>query len=176
MATDPTSGKHLVLLPTPVVNDMGEGKTPPQFDAWTEEMRAKHGNGNGHGPSLAIEAQRAEDAESRFGEYGPAVERQESFTRPAPEPLQIGSKGQPQLAPRFTEWMQGLDEGWVTDPAIWKGMTDKRGKPASATAIRSAQLHALGNGVIPLQSAVALRILLIRAIQSGGPDSFLGDQ
>lgn len=46
------------LLPTPVVNDMGEGKTVDHWDQWTETMRAKHGNGNGHGPSLAIEAQR----------------------------------------------------------------------------------------------------------------------
>jgi hypothetical protein len=46
------------LLPTPVVNDMGAGKTPGEWDAWTEKMRAKHNNGNGHGRSLAIEAQR----------------------------------------------------------------------------------------------------------------------
>jgi hypothetical protein len=46
------------LLPTPVVNDMGAGKTPEAWDAWTERMQAKHANGNGHGPSLSIEAQR----------------------------------------------------------------------------------------------------------------------
>lgn len=46
------------LLPTPAVNDMGAGKTPEEWDAWTERMRALHGNGNGHGKSLAIEAQR----------------------------------------------------------------------------------------------------------------------
>lgn len=46
------------LLPTPVVNDMGEGKAVEHWDDWTETMRSKHGNGNGHGRSLAIEAQR----------------------------------------------------------------------------------------------------------------------
>ena len=46
------------LLPTPAVNDMGEGKDVDAWDAWTERMRAAHGNGNGHGKSLAIEAQR----------------------------------------------------------------------------------------------------------------------
>lgn len=46
------------LLPTPVVNDMGDGKTPPQWDQWTDDMKTRHGNGNGHGPSLAIKAQR----------------------------------------------------------------------------------------------------------------------
>jgi hypothetical protein len=48
----------MLLLPTPAVNDMGAGKTPEQWDEWTAKMRAKHGNGNGHGPSLSIEAQR----------------------------------------------------------------------------------------------------------------------
>ena len=45
-------------LPTPVVNDMGAGKTVEEWDTWTDEMKAKHGNGNGHGPSLSIEVQR----------------------------------------------------------------------------------------------------------------------
>ena len=46
------------LLPTPAVNDMGTAYTPETWDAWTERMRAEHGNGNGHGASLAIEALR----------------------------------------------------------------------------------------------------------------------
>jgi len=46
------------LLPTPAVNDMGEGKTVEKWDDWTAVQKAKHGNGNGHGPSLAIEALR----------------------------------------------------------------------------------------------------------------------
>lgn len=53
--TEPESSS---LLPTPAVNDMGAGKTVEAWDEWTERMRAKHGNGNGHGPSLTIEAQR----------------------------------------------------------------------------------------------------------------------
>ena len=52
----------VTLLPTPVVNDMGEGKTPERWDEWTDEMKARHGNGNGHGRSLAIEAQRVASA------------------------------------------------------------------------------------------------------------------
>ena len=46
------------LLPTPAVNDMGRGKTPEDWDAWTDKMKAAHGNGNGHGKSLEIEAAR----------------------------------------------------------------------------------------------------------------------
>lgn len=45
-------------LPTPAVNDMGAGKTIEQWDDWTDDMKARHGNGNGNGKSLAIEAQR----------------------------------------------------------------------------------------------------------------------
>lgn len=46
------------LLPTPAVNDMGKAYTPETWDAWCAEQQAKHGNGNGHGKSLSIEAQR----------------------------------------------------------------------------------------------------------------------
>jgi DNA (cytosine-5)-methyltransferase 1 len=46
------------LLPTPAVNDMGAGKTVEHWDEWTAAMQAKHGNGNGHGKSLAIETLR----------------------------------------------------------------------------------------------------------------------
>jgi len=46
------------LLPTPAVNDMGAGKTVEHWDEWTAAMQAKHGNGNGHGKSLAIEGLR----------------------------------------------------------------------------------------------------------------------
>jgi DNA (cytosine-5)-methyltransferase 1 len=48
----------LTLLPTPAVNDMGAAYTPETWDAWTERMKAEHGNGNGHGKSLSIEALR----------------------------------------------------------------------------------------------------------------------
>ena len=48
------------VLPTPVVNDMGAGKTIEDWDSWTDEMKARHGNGNGHGPSLSIEVARLE--------------------------------------------------------------------------------------------------------------------
>lgn len=53
-----TSGPDCSLLPTPVVNDMGDGKTVEWWDEWTAAKRAQHGNGNGHGNSLAIEMAR----------------------------------------------------------------------------------------------------------------------
>lgn len=48
----------MTLLPTPSVNDMGAAYTPDEWDAWTAKMKASHGNGNGHGKSLNIEALR----------------------------------------------------------------------------------------------------------------------
>jgi DNA (cytosine-5)-methyltransferase 1 len=48
------------------------------------------------------------------------------------------------LAPAFVEWLQGLEPGWVT------GL----GLP------RTAELRALGNGVVPHQAAHAVALLL----------------
>jgi DNA (cytosine-5)-methyltransferase 1 len=51
-------GKEVALLPTPAVNDMGAAYTPETWDEWTASMKARHNNGNGHGKSLNVEAQR----------------------------------------------------------------------------------------------------------------------
>ena len=74
-----------------------------------------------------------------FGEYAPAIERHEFMTgRPAPAPLEDG-----RLSPAFVEWMMGLPVGHVTDTPV----------------SRSAQLRALGNGVVPQQALAALEQL-----------------
>lgn len=124
------------LLPTPAVNDMGASYTPETWDAWTERMKAAHGNGNGHGASLHI----------RFGQYAPAIARWESVLgRPAPAPTEpTGKGGAHRLSPRFVEWLMGLPAGWVTDVPDLP---------------RNAQLKALGNGVVPQQAALACRLL-----------------
>jgi len=302
----------VALLPTPVVNDMGRAYTPETWDEWTERLKASHGNGNGHGPSLHVEALRLlktptaqlavnggaqhpdtrragghgptladevehllptpttqpttgngharnlgeearllptpratdgtkggpnqrgssgdlmlpsavtllptpratrggsatemtyklggersneertqgialmptpsaaspdsrrarEDgttysadgykreqlgdvlAQDRFGDYAPAIARWEAVLgRPAPDPTEpTGRDGAHRLSARFVEFMMGLPDDWVTDPAIWQDM-----KPSTA---RNAQLKALGNGVVPQQAAAALRWLL----------------
>jgi DNA (cytosine-5)-methyltransferase 1 len=62
--------------------------------------------------------------------------------RVAPQPIaQVGNKGI--VNPVFVEWMMGLPEGWVT------------GHGLSA----SQELKMLGNGVVPQQAALALRLL-----------------
>lgn len=159
------------LLPTPVVNDMGAGKTVDDWDAWTEKMRDAHRSGNGHGKSLAIEAQRllptprATDGtkggpnqrgssgdlmlpsavqEQRFGTYQAAVDRWASVIgRPAPDPTIPGTNG-PRLSARFTEWHMGWPDGWVTGT---DGVSN------------GAALKIAGNGVVPQQCVLALQLL-----------------
>lgn len=182
---------RLTLLPTPAVNDMGAAYTPDEWDAWTEEQKSVHGNGNGHGKSLEIEAQRllptpstaladggqtsrsgdrkdepllGNPTELQWGEYAAAIARWEALTRAAPAATTTGPNGGQRLSAGFVEWMMGLPPGHVTDPAIWEGMTSKRGRVLTGAALesasRNAQLRALGNGVVPQQAMVALRLLL----------------
>lgn len=134
--------------------------------------RLEHGNRNGHGKSLEIEAQRllptpsaAEGGKTSrsgdrigepliggivrdnlWGDYAAAITRWEHVLgRPAPAPTMTSSKGNPQLSPAFVEWMMGMPAGWVTDAP---GIT------------RNEALKALGNGVVPQQAAAALRTML----------------
>ena len=90
--------------------------------------------------------------DTAFGRYEAAVRRHErAFGRLVPSPVEPGRNGDPRLSPAFVEWMQGLPRGLVTDVP---GLS------------RNAQLKALGNGVVPAQAAMALRILL-GAIEAG---------
>lgn len=75
----------------------------------------------------------------RFGGYAEAIYRWEPVIgRRAPDPTASG-----RLNPVFVEWMMGLPEGWVTDLPLK----------------RPEKLAMLGNGVVPLQGAVASRSL-----------------
>lgn len=211
------------LLPTPVVNDMGAGKTVDRWDEWTAATKEKHQNGNGHGPSLSIELLRLlptpvasegtkapaqQDAETKgktgqvwlsnvakgisndnllptpntmehlparteeqiaeakkrspagynnlrekvlheatnWAQFEPAIRRWEAvLDRPAPAPTQPdGKDDQHRLSSKFTEWMMGLPEGWITDTGLK----------------RNDELKACGNGVVPQQAELALRLLL----------------
>lgn len=246
-------GIQAALLPTLVVNDMGAGKTVDRWDEWTAETKAKHQNGNGHGPSLNIEMLRllptpkARDSQpegyeaglrrsqpqvgtiikglvendprvllptpttrdykdgtepheregivqtdtvaravfnsgevelmgtprtsskngatqkqvdagapkariedqvltTNWGKFEPAIRRWESILgRPAPEPTKPdGKDGAHRLSSRFTEWMMGLPDGWITDCGL----------------SRNDELKACGNGVVPQQAYLALSELL----------------
>lgn len=81
-------------------------------------------------------------------QYEPAIRRWESIAgRPAPCPIERGTRGQPRLASRFVEWLMGLPAGYVTGLDL----------------PRSAELRALGNGVVPQQAETALWQLVIQA-------------
>ena len=167
------------LLPTSRATD-GEKGGPGQVngrgvaDSLPGRQKASDGRSAPHGKSLSVEALRllptptAQDAASSsganpawghgititdaarntvqdWGIYTAAIRRGETFIgRPAPDPTEPDTNGKPRLSRRFDEWLMGLPEGWVTDCGIPYG----------------AQLKALGNGVVPQQAALALRMLL----------------
>lgn len=83
----------------------------------------------------------------KWDKYAPAIHRWETVLgRAAPSPVEPHPKtGKPQLSARFTEWMMGLPDGWITDVP---GIT------------RTEAIKACGNGVVPQQAQAALRVLL----------------
>jgi DNA (cytosine-5)-methyltransferase 1 len=83
-----------------------------------------------------------------FGRFEPAIRRWEQLTgNPAPAPTKPdGKDGNPRLSSHFTEWMMGLEPGWITGVGL----------------SRKDELKACGNGVVPQQAKLALTILLDR--------------
>lgn len=79
-------------------------------------------------------------------EYEPAIRRQEAaFGYPAPLPTEPNKNGNPRLSAAFSEWLMGLEPGWITDVP---GIT------------RNEALKAAGNGVVPQQCEAAARRFL----------------
>jgi DNA (cytosine-5)-methyltransferase 1 len=75
-----------------------------------------------------------------FRKYEAALDRwAKVIGRAAPNPL-IGKK----LNPKFTEWLMGLPDGWVTDVEITS----------------EQKIKACGNGVVPQQAKLALERLI----------------
>ena len=108
---------------------------------------AHRGGQAAHPAGAGLEARRTgrPGAGFDFGPYAAAVAGWEAVTGiPAPAPKDERGR----LSPEFTEWMMGLPAGWVT---------------AVPGIPRSAQLKALGNGVVPAQGAEAYRHLIERA-------------
>jgi len=90
----------------------------------------------------------ARDMQFAWGKFEPVIRRWEAtIDRPAPLPTKPDGKDDGhRLSADFVEWMMGLPEGWVCDPEI--GLK------------RVEQLKALGNGVVPQQAELALRLLI----------------
>jgi hypothetical protein len=133
--------RDVSLLPTPNTMDDLPPKTREQIKAHRDEGRGGDRNLREY---VLYDLQDA--PEDRWGKYEPAIRSWEKvLQRPAPEPTEpTGRDGAQRLSPKFTEWIMGLPEGWVTGTGVsYKG-----------------QLHTLGNGVVPQQAELALRILL----------------
>jgi DNA (cytosine-5)-methyltransferase 1 len=81
-----------------------------------------------------------------WGKFEPAIRRwEEVLGRPAPAPTKPDGKDNGhRLSSLFTEWLMGLPEGWIT------GLGLKR----------NDELKLAGNGVVPQQAELALRILV----------------
>lgn len=129
-----------VLLPTPRARDWKGAET-----AATRAERIERGTahaGYDLPTALALLPSGATIAE-RFAEYAAAVMRHVETTGVMPpEPTEPNKNGQPRLAPEFSEWMMTLPAGWVTD-----------------VLDRVPALKAVGNGVAPVQGALAYRLL-----------------
>ncbi|AHJ86446.1 hypothetical protein 40AC_83 [Mycobacterium phage 40AC] len=135
----------LKLLPTP------EAKSSTAGPDFARANRAGSG-----GDDLVTTVAKATLGELDWAEYKPAIERWEALTRPAPYPIEPNSKGKPRLAARFSEWMMGWPEGWVTDLID----PEQRRRPPEGYISRTEALRMVGNGVCSQQAAQALRDLL----------------
>jgi DNA (cytosine-5)-methyltransferase 1 len=94
-----------------------------------------------------------------WGPYETAVRRWEHIARcPAPPPAEPGPGQRLRLAAAFAEWLMGIP-GWVT------------GVPGLP---RTAQLRVIGNGVVPQQGAMALRLLIAIAAASPSEPGLAG--
>jgi hypothetical protein len=123
------------LMPTPTTRDFKDGSAEHERDGVVQTdtvARAIFNSG--------------EISDISWGKFEPAIRRWEQVLgRPAPAPTKPdGKDGAHRLSSSFTEWMMGLPEGWITGHGL----------------SRNDELKMAGNGVVPQQAELALRILL----------------
>ena len=158
------------LLPTPIVRDYKDGPADSIrdgkisvdtvsraiFSSGEVELigtpRANAANSSANEVGAGAPKARIEDQvlSTSWGKFEPAIRRWEALTgRPAPAPTKPdGKDGAHRLSSKFTEWMMGLPDGWITDC----GLT------------RVDELKAAGNGVVPQQAVLALELLDLRGV------------
>ena len=124
------------LMPTPNTMDHLPARTPEQKEA----NKGKSGYAN------VRETVINDLPEQDWGKFEPAIRRwEQTLGRSAPAPTKPdGKEDAHRLSSAFTEWMMGLPEGWITDVGL----------------SRNEELKACGNGVVPQQAELALKILL----------------
>jgi DNA (cytosine-5)-methyltransferase 1 len=116
--------------------------------------RANAANSSSKQVELGAPKSRLEDqVHTDWGKFEPAIRRWETILdRPAPEPTKPdGKENNHRLSSKFTEWMMGLPDGWITDIGLK----------------RNDELKACGNGVVPQQAELALSLLGINDILRG---------
>ena len=115
------------LLPTVTTQDGKNNGGPSQFERNTKPLNTQ----------VLVDIE--------WGKFEPAIRRWEAVTgRKSPAPTEPdGKDGQHRLSSEFTEWMMGLDQGWVTGVGL----------------LRNDELKACGNGVVPQQALLALSML-----------------
>lgn len=121
-----------VLLPTITVQDGKNNAGPSQFNRNTKPLN--------------VEAFIINQNNIDWGRFEPAIRRWEKITGTnAPAPTKPdGREGSHRLSSEFTEWLMGLQNGWVTGAGLR----------------RNEEIKACGNGVVPQQAEMALRMLL----------------
>jgi len=119
------------LLRTPAASEAERGHQPE------EKARARGGQ-------VTLSGQL--NYSSPFDRFEPAIKRWEHVTgMEAPNPTKPdGKEGAHRLSSEFTEWMMGLPRGWITGLGL----------------ARKDELKACGNGVVPQQAELALRLLM----------------
>jgi DNA (cytosine-5)-methyltransferase 1 len=157
------------LLPTPIVRDYKDGSAAQSRNGKVSTdtvARAVFNSGEimlqtpqvddakntGHNQSrrITLASQVWANHETNWGKFEPAIRGWEAIIgRPAPEPTKPdGKEGNHRLSSKFTEWMMGLPDGWITDIGLK----------------RNDELKACGNGVVPQQAELALSLLGIKEI------------
>jgi hypothetical protein len=153
------------LMPTPAVSDnrgaakgeVEKGNPKNRLKVEVELLpttRTSMANGptqkeiNEGNPKTRIETE-VMLGETNWGRFEPAIKRWEQvIDRPAPAPTKPdGKDGNHRLSSKFTEWMMGLPDGWITGHGL----------------SRNDELKLAGNGVVPQQAELALKLLLERA-------------
>jgi DNA (cytosine-5)-methyltransferase 1 len=145
-------------LPTPTTQDGKNTAGPSQFERntkplnvevvmlptttasdWKGANHSESGSASSRGMATVVE-------QTNWGKFEPAIRRwEEVLGRPAPLPTRPdGKDGAHRLSSSFTEWMMGVPENWI----VGNGLS------------RNDELKMCGNGVVPAQASLALRVLL----------------
>jgi DNA (cytosine-5)-methyltransferase 1 len=153
------------LFPTPTTRDYKDGSEAHERDGKVQTdtvaravfnsgevllgtPRAGNYNSSSKQVDLGAPKSRIEDQVllTNWGKFEPAIRRWEAILgRPAPEPTKPdGKDNNHRLSSKFTEWMMGLPDGWITGHDLK----------------RNDELKLAGNGVVPQQAELALRLLL----------------